>query len=115
MTRLQSRFRTIIRRRGDDLGGAPAVVAPLTPSKARNYLPDREVYAAARPVWIATAAYDHPATEGQTLFWGIRLLIVKRTVEVRFGGKTVARLLVLFPASSGSPGDDGVAATPSSP
>ena len=112
MTRLQSRFKTIIRRRGDDLGGAPAVVAPLALAKARNYLEDSAVYAATRPVWIATTAYDHPATEGQTLLWGIRSLVVKRTVEVRIGGRPVARLLVLFSTSSGTHGGEVEPETP---
>ena len=112
MTRLQSRFKTIIRRHGDDLGGAPAVVAPLALAKARNYLDDGAVYAAARPIWIATTGFDHPATEGQTLLWGSRSLVVKRAVEVRFGGKAVARLLVLFSTSSGTPGAEGEPETP---
>ena len=112
MTRLQSRFKTIIRRHGDDLGGAPAVVAPLALAKARNDLPDAAVYAANRPIWIATAAYDHPALEGQTLLWGIRAVVVKRAVEVRFGGKPVARLLILFSTSAVSPNAAGGPETP---
>ena len=106
MTRLQSRFKTIVRRYGDDLGGGSAVVAPLALAKARNYLDDGAVYAATRPIWIATTGYDHPATEGQTLLWGARSVVVKRAIEVRFGGKAVARLLVLFSTTGSSGGVD---------
>ena len=103
MTRLQARFRTIIGRYGETLGAAPAVVAPITPFRARSYLADAEIDAAPRPLWVAYAGHDHPATEGETLAWGTRSLVVRRAIEVRFAGKTVARLLVLAVASGATP------------
>ena len=99
MTRLQARFRTIVARYGEDVGDAPAVVASLTPSRARSYVSDGEIDAAGRPLWIAYAAYDHPAVEGGTVLWGARSLKVKRAIDIRFAGATVSRLLVLFPTS----------------
>ncbi|RYG23749.1 hypothetical protein EON82_13020 [bacterium] len=108
MTRLQARFRTIIGRYGDLLGTAPAVIASVTPGRARTYVSDADLDSAVRPIWIAYAGHDHPASEGQTLAWGARSVLVKRTIDVRFGGNTVARLLVLFTATSvpgeGEPG-----------
>ena len=112
MTRLQARFKTIVARYGDPLGSAPAVLAPLAPSKARTYVGDADLGSASRPIWIATTGYDHPAAEGDTLAWGARSLTVKKAVDVRFAGKSVARLLVLFPASSGGGGAGGGGTTP---
>ena len=107
MTRLQVRFRTIVGRYGEDVGGAPAVVAPLAPSKARTYVDDGTLAGTTRPIFIATAAYDHPATEGATVAWRTRTLRVERAVDVRLMGRTVARLLVLFPLASGGGGGGG--------
>ncbi len=98
MTRLQARSRTVVARLGEDVGGFPAVVAPLTPFRARSYVSDAEIDAAGRPLWLAYAAHDHPAVEGATVAWAGRSLMVKRAVDVRFAGKTVARLLVLVGA-----------------
>lgn len=102
MTRLQARFRTVVARCGEDLGGFPAVVAPLSPFRARSYVSDAEIDVAGRPLWVAYTAHDHPAAEGATVAWGARSLVVKRAIEVRFAGKTVARLLMLVVAGSGS-------------
>lgn len=98
MTRLQSRFKAIVARYGDDLGGAPGVVTALAPARARSYLSDAEIDAAPRPMWVATTGYDHPALEGASVLWGARTLVVKRAVEVRFRGTTVARVLALVSA-----------------
>lgn len=103
MTRLQARFRTIIARYGDLLGTAKAVVTAVTPGRARTYITDSDLDSASRPIWLAYAGYDHPAAEGQTLTWGARSLLVKRTIDVRFGGTTIARLFVLF-TTTGVPG-----------
>lgn len=107
MTRLQAKFRTVVARYGEDLGGAPGVVVPLGLAKARDYLTDPEIDAAARPIWLATVGYDHPATEGATLAWRTRSVLVKRTIDVRFAGKTVSRLLVLFALPVASPPGNG--------
>ena len=101
MTRLQARFRTIISRYGDLLGTGPAVIATITPGRARIYVSDTDLDSATRPIWLAYAGYDHPATEGQILAWGARSMMVKRSIDVRFGGVVVARLFVLFTAVSG--------------
>lgn len=98
MTALQARFRGVVARFGETVGGGAAVVAPLSPSQARTYASDAEIEAAGRPLWLAYAAHDHPATEGSTVTWGARTLTVKRALDVRFAGTTVARQLVLFPA-----------------
>ena len=107
MTRLQSRFRGVVARYGEDLGGAPAVVVPLGVAKARDDLDDAEIAAAPRPMWLATTGHDHPAAEGGTLAWRTRTLRVKRAIDVRFAGTTVSRLLVMVAASGrviGPPG-----------
>lgn len=101
MTRLQARFRTIVARYGELLGTGSAIVTTITPGRARTYVADTDLDSATRPIWIAYAAYDHPAVEGQTLAWGARSLIVKRTIDVRFGSATIARLFVLFSGGGG--------------
>ena len=104
MTRLQARFHTIIARYGDVLGTNSAVVTTITPGRARTYVSDTDLDSATRPIWIAYAGFDHPATEGQTLTWGTRSLVVKRAIDVRFGSTVIARLFVLFTAASGGGG-----------
>lgn len=95
MTRLQARFRAIIFRFGEDFGGGRAVIAPLSPFRAQKYLSDADIATTDRPVWIAYAAYNHPANEGDTITWGARSLVVKRAIDVRFAGNAVARILFL--------------------
>lgn len=109
MTRLQARFRGVVLRYGEAVGAAPGVVVPLGYARARDYLADDELSAAPRPMWLANVGYDHPSAEGDTLTWRTRTLLVKRAIDVRFSGLTVARLLVLVgtTASGGGTTDPG--------
>jgi hypothetical protein len=104
MTRLQVRFRTILARYGELLGTGSAIVTTITPGRARTYVADTDLDSATRPIWIAYAAYDHPAVEGQTLAWRGQSLLVKRTMDVRLASATIARLFVLFTVASGGGG-----------
>lgn len=114
MTRLQSRFRGVVLRYGETVGGGTGVVVPLGYAKARDYLADDELSAAPRPMWLATVGYDHPAAEGDTVAWRTRSLLVKRAVDVRFAGATVARLLVLLATTGTSGGGPGTGTPPES-
>lgn len=110
MTNLQARFRAVVGRYGEAVGGGLGVVVMLGYAKARDYLADDEISAAPKPMWLATTGYDHPAAEGDTLAWRTRSLLVKRAIDVRFAGATVSRLLVLI-GTSGTSGGGGTTPT----
>ncbi|HEY0867648.1 MAG TPA: hypothetical protein VGE01_09720 [Fimbriimonas sp.] len=99
MTALQRRFRKIVQRLGEPYvsGGdtRTGIFAPMSSGFAGTYLTSAELGAAARPIRVAYVAFDDPTLEGAALTWNGYTLTVKRAIQVRFRGTTVARMLVL--------------------
>lgn len=97
MSALTDRATTAILSHADDLTlggvGRKALVTML--GGARAYLSDAEYEAAGRPILGAVVPASDTTTAGSSANYLGRALTVKRAIDLRWDGATIARLLVL--------------------
>jgi hypothetical protein len=99
MTALQRRFKAAIERNGDlfAIGGNArrGLFILLASERAREFLSESEIAAATMPLRLAYVTFDDSAAVSETVVWNGQNLGVKRAVNLRAKGETVARILVL--------------------
>jgi len=100
MTAIQRRLKNVIERTGDTftIAGSPhkGVFTVLSPTAARDYLPQSEIDAAPRPLRLVYTAFDDASAAGSLVLWSALTLTVRKVVEVRHQDCVIARLLVLY-------------------
>ncbi len=96
---LAKRFRGVIRRLGDAFtstaGAGLGVFATLSPAEAGRYLSDADPASVGRPIRLAYVPHDDATATGQSVTWQGQTLNVANTVDLRYRGATVLRVLVL--------------------
>ena len=99
MTAIQRRFKNVLERIGDTFtvsgNSRKGVFAVLPVEKAKGFLTQAEVDAAGRPLRIAYVPFDDTTAATNSVSWDGLTLTVKKALNVRAKGETVARLLVL--------------------
>lgn len=69
-----------------------ALVSRLSAADVSAYLTDAE--ASTRPVFAALAAHDDPTAVDDAVIWASGTYTVVKTVESRYRGQVVARILI---------------------
>jgi len=99
MTAIQRRFKSVLERIGDTFtvsgNNRKGIFAILPLERAKEFLTQSELDAAGRPLRMAYVEYDDVAAVTNSVSWDGLTLTVKKALNIRAKGETVARLLVL--------------------
>lgn len=99
MTALPRRVKRILQRLGETYTcgatAASGLFSVITSSIASTYIAYADLDTLPRPIRMAYVPFDDASTEGATLTTGGKTFTVRRAMDVRFHGTTVARILVL--------------------
>jgi len=100
MSPLQKRFRNVIEISGEPvtIGGSDshALMSPISYSQATVYMSLSELDSAtSRPRYGAYTSYDSPGAADDTFEWSGSPLTVRKVMDLRAKGQTVAKLMVL--------------------
>ncbi len=99
MTPEQRRAKAVIERFGDPftVGASErkGVFAPLSRERALDLFTEAQWTALPLPAWLVATPHDDPTAVNDPLTWNGATLTVRKAVESRAKGQTVARLLVV--------------------
>ncbi|MBI5706270.1 MAG: hypothetical protein HZC36_04700 [Armatimonadetes bacterium] len=98
MSIIPKRFKGVIELIGDDYlvsGNTRKAIVTILPSeRAKDFLPQADIDASAKPMRLAYVPHDDATALSDTVAWDGLSLTVKKVVSARARGETVAKMLV---------------------